>query len=72
MSFKQINEAFSRYMRENISDEDPELSSEEQDIDAANIEARKRGQFKTGNQYRIQPKDEIEGQESIEDIGEEE
>lgn len=55
-----------------ISDEEPELSSEEQDIDTANIEARKRGQFKTGNQYRIQPKDTIEGQESIEDIGEEE
>lgn len=55
-----------------ISDEEPELSSEEQDIDTANIEARKRGQFKTGNQYRIQPKDTIEGQESIEDIEEEE
>ena len=52
-----------------------ELDSDEQTIDTANIEARKKGQFKAGNPYRFEPKNTINNQIEIDqstDIEEEE
>lgn len=42
------------------------------DIDIANREGRKRGQFKVGNEYRYQPKEgPVKGQLSMDDLAEE-
>lgn len=52
---------------EDISDEEPMLGTEKSDIDIANIEASKRGQFKAGNEYRFQkgPQKPLAGQKEF-------
>lgn len=50
-----------------LSIDDDTLQSDEQTLDISNIEARKKGQFKPGNIYRIPPKQTIKDQIDIED-----
>lgn len=42
-----------------------DLSSKESDIDLANQEARRKGQFKQGNDYRFRPSEIVKGQETM-------
>lgn len=52
-------------------DQDDTLADDEETIDTANIEGRKRGQFKAGNPYRFKPykdKEESEDQIALSDI----
>ena len=43
------------------------LETDSDTIDKSNIEARKKGQFEVGNQYRFKPKDTLKSQIDIED-----
>ncbi|WP_300924733.1 hypothetical protein [uncultured Clostridium sp.] len=51
-----------------FDDEQDDLSSDEQTIDSSNAEARTRGQFKQGNEYRFKSKQQSKGQLSLDDI----
>lgn len=48
-------------------DNDSTLATNSDIIDKSNIEARKKGQFEIGNQYRFKPKDPLKSQIDIED-----
>ena len=49
-----------------LSFDEPELTTGEDDtIDISNKEARERGRFKPGNEYRIKPTDDIVGQKTF-------
>ena len=52
--------------------DDDTLGSEQNDIDVANQDATKRSRFQVGNTrgYRFAPKDNIDGQQSIDDLEE--
>lgn len=48
-------------------DDTSTLETDSDTIDKSNIEARKKGQFEVGNQYRFKPKDALKSQIGIED-----
>lgn len=50
---------------DDLSNDEPELSTDEDDIDVSNKWARTKTQFKPGNEYRFRPNDEIQGQKSF-------
>lgn len=58
---------YEKPVQQSLFDTD-ELSSEESDIDKANIEARKKGQFKAGNEYRYQKPEISKDQLTLDDI----
>jgi len=56
-----------------FDDEQDNLDSNEETIDNSNVEARRRGQFKQGNEYRFRPKkDEDDKQLTLDDVQEQE
>lgn len=64
-----FNKAYEEPVQQDLFDD--ELDTDEETIDQANIEAKEKGRFKAGNEYRIPAADKVKDQITIDDITDE-